>query len=118
LKLYIEGVKVESAKLIREKTPAMRFFGIPPIDIETFQGNPLFYRDPGYGFQNTIFYGNEFAMILFDIVILTMWDMIFKNTFIAIFASYFTNKAFAWIRSFFGERNISQKALVDDAFLI
>jgi len=118
LKLYIEGVKVESAKLIREKTPAMRFFGIPPVDIETFQGNPLFYRDPGYGFQNTIFYGNEFRWIIMDIVILTMWDMIFKNTFVAIFASYFTNKALCWLRTFFGERNISEKALVDDAFLI
>jgi len=116
--LYIEGVRVESAKLIREKTPSMRFFGVPPVDYETFQGNPLFFRDPNYGFQNTLFYGNEFALIIMDIVIYLMWDLILKNTMIALFLSYLTNKLLAKIRVFFGERNIAQKALIDDAFLI
>jgi len=118
LKLYIEGVRVESAKLIREKTPSMRFFGIPPVDYETFQGNPLFFRDPNYGFQNTFFYGNEFTLIIMDIIIYLMWDMILKNTMIALFLSYLVHKFISWLRVFFGERNIAQKALIDDAFLI
>lgn len=96
----------------------MRFLDIPPVDIETMQGNPLFYRDPGFGYQNTMFYGNNFSLLIMDCVIYVMWDIILKNTFLAIFLSYLTNKAFAFLRRFFGERNISQKALIDDAFLI
>ena len=111
-------MRVESAKLIREKTPSMRFFGIPPVDYETFQGNPLFFRDPNYGFQNTFFYGNEFTLIIMDIIIYLMWDMILKNTMIALFLSYLVHKFISWLRIFFGERNIAQKALIDDAFLI
>lgn len=118
LKLYIEGVRVESAKLIREKTPSMRFFGVPPVDYETFQGNPLFFRDPNYGFQNTLFYGNEFTLIIMDIVIYLMWDLLFKNTLVALLLSYLVNRAIAWLRTWFGERNIARKALIDDAFLI
>ena len=96
----------------------MRLFNVPPIDMETFKGSPLFFRDPGFGYQKIILLGHEFSLLLFDISIYLMWDLIFENTFVAIFMTYISDKLIAWIRASWGEKNISQKTLIDDRFLV
>ena len=96
----------------------MRFFGVPPVDLETMRGNPLFYRDRSFGFQSTMFYGNELSLMMMDILFYLMWDLVTKNTFVAIFLCYLSNKCIEFLRTSFGERNIAQKALIDDAFLV
>ena len=118
LKEHIDKLRNESANLIKEKTPSMRFLGIPPVDFEKMQGSPLFYRDRTSGFQECMFFGNELSLLMMDILFYTMWDVITRNTFIAIFLCYFSHHLVRYLRSTFGEENLSKKTLIDDAFLI
>ena len=96
----------------------MRLWDMPPVDMENFRGSPLFFKDPGFGYGNIMWIGNEFFLVIFDIAIYLAWDLATKSTFVGIFLGYITVKVLNGIRNFFSERNISQKTLIDERFLI
>jgi len=118
LKFYIEGVVSEASKLIRDKGAMMRLLGVPPVDLASFEGSPLFFKDPGCGYSRIIFLGHEFTLIIFDITMYAMWDLIFSNTFVAIVFAYFTARLFYYFRAQMGEKNLSKKTMIDERFLI
>jgi meckelin len=118
LKIYIEGVVAESQTQIREKSIFERLFDYPPLDLERMGGNPVFYKDPSYGYQSIMFYGKDLSLLLWNIAVYQIFDTATGSTLISIALAYIFEKLFVGLRNYFGERNLSQKTLVDDAFLV
>jgi len=119
LKVYIEGVISESGRKILDKTWVQRLFDYPPLDLDNFvQGTPLFCKDPDYSFENILMMGKDFPLLLWDIAVYQVFDLATGNTLIALGCLYVAEKFLMWVRAYFGERNLSQKTLVDEAFLV
>merc|ERR1712146_288481 len=99
----------------RDKTPWLRFFRSPPTIMRNFvSGTPYFYKDPQFGYQRTILMGHEMQMVLFDIMMFSLWFMITFNAYLGLFLGYITSRCFVYLKYFLGQKNISRKALVDD----
>ena len=70
-----------------------------------------------------LFYGNELSLVIFEILCFLTFDLAFSGSFVG---SYFISAAITFIiyrtlslvRRSLGQRNLSQKTLIDDRFLI
>lgn len=65
-----------------------------------------------------MFLGVEHDLLLFNIFFYCTVDLIFKNTFVSLITTWIVDEVLKQIRSYFGESNISKKALVDTRFLL
>lgn len=65
-----------------------------------------------------LFYGIEYDLVIFDLLIFIMWDLIFHDVFIASLLTYIVAHSLIELRCSWGGKNISQKTLVDDRFLV
>lgn len=61
-KRIIEGVVADSNTQILEKNSLFRFLELPPVELSTFDGVPIFYKDREMGFQRFMTYGNDFSV--------------------------------------------------------
>lgn len=91
---------------------------MPPTDMSTFTGLPFFYRDIAMGFEHVFFMGQEFSLLLLDILIFDTIDLAAQNIFIAALVTFIFSKCVMWLRQKLGESNLSKKTLVDKRFLI
>lgn len=62
LQKVVEAVSANANAQILEKTGVYRLIGLPPVNIETFQGTPIFFRDPELSFQTYMSYGKDFSV--------------------------------------------------------
>ena len=77
----------------------------------------------GEAVSNILFYGNELTLVIFEILTFLTFDLAFSSKYIG---SYFISAAITFIiyrilsvlRRALGQRNLSQKTLIDDRFLI
>ena len=118
MKVYIEGVKANSAQQVLNKTVNFRLCGLPPMELETLQGNPIFFRDYGNSFQETLFMGQDYELFLWNVSIFALFQLITGRTMVAIFLTYICERVAQWLRAYFGENNLSEKTLIDSTFLI
>ena len=136
---YIDLVKSNS-QYIKEMNFMEKLLGYPPEPIDSIekQGYPLFCKDTEQSFQkiffcgklilNTslliIYKGNEYYLLITSICIYEIWELIFtmstqsNATILAILLTQTCIYVLESIRAFYGSRNISQKTLLDDKFLI
>ena len=123
LKTKIEQATIQSKIFIKKKTLKERFFEFPPsIDLTAQDIKELiFYEDPGENFEDVLFSGMEIEWLIFIIYWWQMWCISlerYKNYFpISIFMAFICDQLFYKIRVFFGERNVAQKAVIDNRFL-
>ena len=82
------------------------------------KGLPFFYRDNDNSIEKIFYSGNEFRILLFDIITYSFFDVLIDSTLISIILCYIFDKCFEAFREWLGQRNISQKTLIDDKFLI
>ncbi|XP_046393183.1 meckelin [Ischnura elegans] len=78
----------------------------------------IFYNDNGHSFDQVLLYGNEITLAAFNLLTFMFADALFLDYSIACILTIVVDKVIVWIRSAIGRRNISQKGLIDERFLI
>ena len=83
----------------------------------------VFSDKSGEAISSILFYGNELTLVIFEILSFLTFDLAFSNAYVG---SYFISAAitfliyrgFTVMRRSLGQRNLSQKTLIDERFLI
>ncbi|XP_052232195.1 meckelin-like isoform X2 [Dreissena polymorpha] len=78
----------------------------------------IFYNDDGHSFDRVLFYGNEFTLIIFDMLTFCVADLIFQNYIVAGVITYILCEIVCMARNAGGQKNLAKKTLVDERFLI
>lgn len=71
-----------------------------------------------------LFYGNEFTLLIFELMTFVTFDLAFADTkfggsyFIAASITFLVYQGVAILRRNLGQKNICQKTLIDDRFMI
>ena len=115
LSAFIDHALRDFSYMVKDKLLLERLMGIEfndPID------KALFYNDDGHGFTSALLYGNEWNLLLFDIVIFTFTDMFASDFVLASFVTYTVGQLLVLSRDSLGRRNLARKTLVDERFLI
>ncbi|XP_008430860.1 meckelin isoform X1 [Poecilia reticulata] len=97
-------------KLMMERVIGMEF--MEPAD------KSYFYSDEAHSFSNVLFYGNEATLLIFDILFFCVVDLGSQNFVLAAALTYLQQMIFRFIRNTLGRRNLANKTLVDQRFLI
>ncbi|XP_061920166.1 meckelin isoform X3 [Entelurus aequoreus] len=97
-------------KLTFERVMGMEF--LEPND------KSIFYNDEGHSFSDVLYYGNEGTLLIFDTLFFCVVDLVSQSFVLAAVLTYVQQMIFKRIRNVFGRRNIVNKTLVDDRFLI
>ena len=119
LKNKIENVSSNAGVYIKEKNMIERILCYPPDNVEIRNFNSqdiILYKDPNLSFDDVLFTGMEWEWFVMDVYLFQFWTRILDNTEIAIFLTYVIDYALAFIRKFFGEKNVAKKAVIDDRF--
>ncbi|KNC46586.1 meckelin [Thecamonas trahens ATCC 50062] len=69
-------------------------------------------------FTNVTFYGLEFSLLLLNIMVYAITDVIFNNAFISALVTWLVEAGLGVLRRWMGAKNLTQKTLVDERFLI
>lgn len=85
---------------------------IPPPD------KAIFYNDDGRSFNSVLFYGNEWTLMFFDLLVFAFVDSFSQNFVLAGIITYLAMKILIIMRDFLGRKNLTRKTLVDERFLI
>ncbi|KAJ3597256.1 hypothetical protein NHX12_000784 [Muraenolepis orangiensis] len=97
-------------KLLFERVIGMEFLEPSPKSI--------FYNDESHSFSDVLFYGNEATILIFDTLFFCVVDLGSQSFVLAAILTYVQQMIFRWIRSALGRRNLANKTLVDERFLI
>ncbi|KAF7669715.1 hypothetical protein LDENG_00147280 [Lucifuga dentata] len=97
-------------KLMFERIIGMEFF--EPSD------KSVFYNDEDHSFSDVLFYGNEATLLIFDTLFFCVVDLGSQSFVLAAVLTYIEQTIFRLIRNAMGRRNLANKTLVDERFLI
>ncbi|XP_064169133.1 meckelin-like [Anguilla rostrata] len=79
----------------------------------------IFYRDPdGVSFTNVLYFSNELTLLLFDTLLFCIIDLGSQNLVLATVLTYAVQQVLDCLRYYISRRNVSEKTLVDQRFLI
>ena len=99
-------------KLLFEQILSMELKDLPPPD------RAIFYNDNGRSFNKVLFYGNEWTLMLFELLVFAAVDLISEDFVLGGVLTYIISKGLAIARNTFGRKNLARKTLVDERFLI
>ena len=102
--------------LVKDKLLLERIFDVELSEIPLDKA--IFYNDDGRSFNSVLFYGNEWTLLLFDILFFALVDFIATDYVLAAVLTYIASKIISAARNSFGRRNLARKTLVDERFLI
>ncbi|XP_033646702.1 meckelin-like [Asterias rubens] len=97
-------------KLLLEQIFDIEFYD--PID------KGFFYNDGGHSFDNSLFYGHESTLQIFELLLFCLVDLMFTNYVLAAIITYLGSILMMKIRAGVGRANLAKKTLVDERFLI
>ncbi|XP_055019788.1 meckelin [Boleophthalmus pectinirostris] len=97
-------------KLMLERVIGMEF--LEPND------KSIFYTDEAHSFSDLLFYGNEATLLIFDTLFFCVVDLGSQNFVLAAILTYLQQMIFRVIRNALGRKNLANKTLVDERFLI
>mgnify|MGYP003685186859 CR=1 FL=1 len=69
-------------------------------------------------FKRLLLAGRQFDLVIFHAAVYALFDMRFRNTFVAIFATYVADLLVRGFRHHMAVRNIARKTLLDPRFLL
>ncbi|XP_019747671.1 meckelin-like isoform X2 [Hippocampus comes] len=101
--------------IVRDKLALERIMGMEFLEPND---KSIFYNDEGHSFGDTLYYGNEGTLLIFDTLFFCVVDLASQNFVLAAVLTYLQQMIFERIRNSFGRRNLVNKTLVDDRFLI
>ncbi len=119
LKNKIENVSSNDKIYIKEKNMMERILCYPPDNVELKRTNSqeiLLYKDPNLSFDDVLFSGMEWEWFIMDVYLFQLWMRVLDDTEIAIFLTYIIDYTLAFVRKFFGEKNVAKKAVIDERF--
>lgn len=97
-------------KLMLEKVIGMEF--LEPVD------KSIFYNDEAHSFSDVLFYGNEGTLLIFDTLFFCIVDLGSQSFVLAAVLTYVQQTMFRILRNTLGRKNLVNKTLVDERFLI
>uniref|UniRef100_A0A8C7XKL6 Transmembrane protein 67 n=1 Tax=Oryzias sinensis TaxID=183150 RepID=A0A8C7XKL6_9TELE len=112
---FIDHAHPEMDYIVKDKLTLERVIGmefLEPID------KSIFYNDERHSFSDVLFYGNEATLLIFDTLFFCVVDLGSQNFVLAAVLTYLQQAMFRFIRNTLGRRNLVNKTLVDQRFLI
>eukprot|EP00051_Salpingoeca_urceolata_P013872 m.175519 g.175519 ORF g.175519 m.175519 type:complete len:968 (+) comp17921_c0_seq7:1121-4024(+) len=88
-----------------------------PVVPDTNQ-HGVFYPDSGQGFASVLFYGNEWLLFTFDLMLFGLIDFLAESWVAAAVVVYVVQLVLIKVREVAGEANLARKTLVDSRFLV
>jgi len=80
--------------------------------------NAVLYNDIKASFTDILFYGKEFMLMSFEILLIAIVDYISQNFVLAVIITYLIQNLFIFFRFYLSKSNLARKTLVDERFLI
>ena len=120
LKSKIDIVALQSRNYIRDKSLFQKILGYTTDSSEFTNVNApdiIFYRDSGQNFDDILFYGMEWEWFVMDLFIFQMLMIISDDNYLSLFCTFVIDYILYYIRVFFGNKNVSKKAVIDERFL-
>lgn len=78
----------------------------------------IFYNDEAHTFSNVLYYGNEATLLIFDTLFFCVVDLGSQSFVLAAMLTYVQQVIFRFLRNSLGRKNLANKTLVDERFLI
>ena len=79
----------------------------------------LFYNDDSRTFTDTLLYGQEWSLLILNLLWFLVIDWLSNwNIILAATATYFLDILIVMVRDTLGKKNIARKTMVDEKFLI
>ncbi|XP_015806097.1 meckelin isoform X1 [Nothobranchius furzeri] len=100
---------------VRDKLMMERVIGMEFMEATD---KSLFYNDEAHSFSDVLFYGNEATLLIFDTLFFCVVDLGSQSFVLAAVLTYVQQTIFRFIRNSLGRRNLINKTLVDQRFLI
>ncbi|XP_068992594.1 meckelin [Neodiprion pinetum] len=90
------------------------------LDIEFREGveKSIFYVDNNHSFDRAMFYGNEWMLVTFEITLFNFMEALFEDYTLAIIVTVFASQLLIICCKFNGKKNLAQKTLIDERFLL
>ena len=118
-KQLINFTEANAASFVLERPFTDRLMNMPPESVSMMQGaSPIFYHDMQMSFQRILFYGIEWHLMIFDLLVFTAIDKDLGSFAVSAFLTWLVGMFVDHLRQSFGEANISRKSLIDSRFLI
>lgn len=122
-KKLIFNIKSNDKKFIVEKNAFERLMGMIPSgqNLSALTDVGLLVKDSFLkwpSFAKVLFCNVDYDILIMNIMLFNMFDVAIENSIIAIFLVYFIEKGLKMCKAYFGERNIINKTLIDESFLI
>ncbi|XP_017280448.1 meckelin [Kryptolebias marmoratus] len=100
---------------VRDKLMFERVLGMEFMEASD---KSFFYNDESHSFSNVLFYGNEATLLIFDTLFFCVVDLGSQNFVLAAVLTYVQQTMFCFLRNSLGRKNLVNKMLVDQRFLI
>merc|ERR1712034_80455 len=78
----------------------------------------IFFNDFGHSFDAILFFGNEFTLFAFNVLVFSIVDFSTGNTVLAVVVTWLVYSILSKMRCAGGKKNLAQKTMVDERFLI
>ena len=120
LKSKIDIVSSNTLQYIKDKTLLQRIMGYTIDNTEFLRINApdiIFYRDYRQNFDDVLFSGMEWEWFIMDLFFFQAIMVGGYDEYIAMLITFIIDYILYYIRSYFGNRNVSKKAVIDDRFL-
>ncbi|XP_041798443.1 meckelin [Chelmon rostratus] len=101
--------------IVRDKLMFERVIGMEFLEPSE---KSIFYNDEAHSFSDVLFYGNEATLLIFDTLFFCVVDLGAQSFVLAAVLTYMQQMIFRLIRNTLGRKNLKNKTLVDERFLI
>ncbi|XP_015265310.1 PREDICTED: meckelin [Gekko japonicus] len=112
---FIDHVHKEMDYIVKDKLLLERILGMEFMEP---MEKSIFYNDEGHSFSDTLYYGNETTLLIFDMLFFAIVDMATQSFVLAAVLTYLQQEIFKFIRYTVGQKNLASKTLVDERFLM
>ncbi|TWW79245.1 Meckelin Meckel syndrome type 3 protein -like protein [Takifugu flavidus] len=109
---FIDHAYSEMDYIVKDKQLFETLLGVEPGE------KSIFYNDEDFSFKDVLFYGNEATLLIFDTLFFCVVDLGAQSFVLAAVLTYVEQTIFSMIRQSLGRRNLINKTLVDNRFLI
>lgn len=76
------------------------------------------HTDPGFNFDNLLFYGSGWALFQFHLLLFAVLDLLTESYVLSAVLTFLVAWMVSMLRDVLGRRNLGKKTLVDERFLI
>lgn len=114
---FINGSLERMTLKVRRKQYWERLINLPP-ETNPLSKESIFLEDPGGSFRALLFAGREFDLVVLHALTYGLVDLVYTNTFTAVFVTYIVDQALRITRHQLALRNIARKTLLDPRFLL